>query len=198
MAEAHPVGFQWVMEAKKRGAKIIHVDPRFSRTSAVADLHVPIRAGRGHRVRRRPDQLRAAERASTSTTTWSATPTRPTIITEDFQDTEDLDGLFSGFDPEHRTYDPETWRYQGGEVAPASGARGLEPDHRREVQAASRGEAHGSGGAAAHPDAGHRPHAAAPAVRVPDPQAALRPVHAGDGGGGRPACPRSSSSRWPG
>ena len=45
MAEAHPVGFQWVMEAKKRGAKIIHVDPRFSRTSAVADLHVPIRAG---------------------------------------------------------------------------------------------------------------------------------------------------------
>src|ERR1700734_3304549 len=45
MAEAHPVGFQWVMEAKKRGAKVIHVDPRFIRTSAVADLHVPIRAG---------------------------------------------------------------------------------------------------------------------------------------------------------
>ena len=45
MAEAHPVGFQWVMEAKARGAKVIHVDPRFSRTSAVADMHVPIRAG---------------------------------------------------------------------------------------------------------------------------------------------------------
>ena len=45
MAEAHPVGFQWVMEAKARGATVIHVDPRFSRTSAVADLHVPIRAG---------------------------------------------------------------------------------------------------------------------------------------------------------
>ena len=45
MAECHPVGFQWVMEAKNRGAKIIHVDPRFTRTSAVADLHVPIRAG---------------------------------------------------------------------------------------------------------------------------------------------------------
>ena len=45
MAEAHPVGFQWVMEAKKRGATVIHVDPRFTRTSAVADLHVPIRAG---------------------------------------------------------------------------------------------------------------------------------------------------------
>ena len=45
MAEQHPVGFQWVMEAKERGAKLIHVDPRFTRTSAMADLHVPIRSG---------------------------------------------------------------------------------------------------------------------------------------------------------
>ncbi len=45
MAECHPVGFQWVMEAKTRGATIIHVDPRFTRTSALADMHVPIRAG---------------------------------------------------------------------------------------------------------------------------------------------------------
>src|ERR1044072_3180856 len=45
VAEAHPVGFQWVMEAKARGAKVIHVDPRFTRTSAVADAYVPIRAG---------------------------------------------------------------------------------------------------------------------------------------------------------
>ena len=45
MAECHPVGFQWVMEARRRGAKVIHVDPRFTRTSAVADLHVPIRVG---------------------------------------------------------------------------------------------------------------------------------------------------------
>ena len=37
MAEAHPVGFQWVMEAKARGAKVIHIDPRFTRTSAIAD-----------------------------------------------------------------------------------------------------------------------------------------------------------------
>ncbi len=39
MAEQHPVGFQWVMEAKERGAKVIHVDPRFTRTSAVVDKH---------------------------------------------------------------------------------------------------------------------------------------------------------------
>ena len=45
MAEAHPVGFQWVVEAQKRGARVIHIDPRFTRTSAVADKHVPIRVG---------------------------------------------------------------------------------------------------------------------------------------------------------
>jgi len=44
-AENHPVGFQWVMKAKERGAKFIHVDPRFTRTSAVADIHVPLRSG---------------------------------------------------------------------------------------------------------------------------------------------------------
>ena len=45
MAENHPVGFRFVMQAKERGATVIHVDPRFSRTSAMADLHVPLRAG---------------------------------------------------------------------------------------------------------------------------------------------------------
>src|ERR671933_237926 len=45
MAENHPVGFQWVMKAKERGAKIIHVDPRFTRTSAVADVYAAIRPG---------------------------------------------------------------------------------------------------------------------------------------------------------
>ena len=45
MAEAHPVGFRWVMKAKERGATIIHVDPRFSRTSALADIWVPLRVG---------------------------------------------------------------------------------------------------------------------------------------------------------
>src|SRR5436853_6593643 len=45
MAENHPVGFQWVIEARERGAKVIHVDPRFTRTSAMADIWVPLRAG---------------------------------------------------------------------------------------------------------------------------------------------------------
>src|SRR3712207_2249460 len=45
MAECHPVGFQWVGEAKARGAKVVHIDPRFTRTSVIADLHVPLRIG---------------------------------------------------------------------------------------------------------------------------------------------------------
>src|SRR5215472_16698245 len=45
MAECHPVAFRWPMQAKVNGAKLIHVDPRFTRTSAVADIHAPIRAG---------------------------------------------------------------------------------------------------------------------------------------------------------
>ena len=45
MAENHPVGFRWVIKARERGATIIHVDPRFSPTSAMADLWVPLRAG---------------------------------------------------------------------------------------------------------------------------------------------------------
>jgi formate dehydrogenase major subunit len=148
MAEAHPVGFQWVMEAKKRGAKIIHVDPRFSRTSAVAHLHVPIRAGAdiafvGGLINYVLQNEKYFEEYVRSYTNASV------IITEDFRDTEDLDGLFSGFNPEHRTYDAMTWRYQSGNVAPASGARGLDAARMRDVKEASRGEAHGSGGAAA-------------------------------------------------
>jgi formate dehydrogenase major subunit len=45
MAEAHPVGFQWVMEGKAHGAPVIHIDPRFTRTSVLADLHVALPQG---------------------------------------------------------------------------------------------------------------------------------------------------------
>jgi len=45
MAENHPVGFRWPMKAREKGATIIHVDPRFTRTSAAANLYVPIRSG---------------------------------------------------------------------------------------------------------------------------------------------------------
>ena len=153
MAECHPVGFQWVMEAKARGATVVHVDPRFTRTSALADLHVPIRAGAdivflGGII----NYVLANEkyfRDYVVNYTNAAT-----LLTEDFADTEDLDGVFSGLDREHRTYDFEAWRYQGAEMSAAAGQRDRVDDDddsaHRQVRQAGRGEAHGSGGAAAH------------------------------------------------
>ena len=120
MAECHPVGFQWVMEAKARGATVIHVDPRFTRTSAVADLHVPLRAGTDIAF------LGGIINHVLANDAWFkeyvlAYTNASTIVGEDFRDTEDLDGLFSGFDRHDRTYDLETWQYAGGKVRSASG-----------------------------------------------------------------------------
>jgi len=152
MAECHPVGFQWVMEAKARGAKIIHVDPRFTRTSAVADQHVPLRAGSDiaflgglvNYVLSKDLYFRDYVVAYTNA---------GAILREDFQDTEDLDGLFSGFDPEHRRYDSTTWMYEGTEAAPASGTNDEWDEHVTDEQHAgaehqetSRGDSYGSGG----------------------------------------------------
>jgi formate dehydrogenase major subunit len=163
MAEAHPVGFQWVMEAKKRGAKVIHVDPRFTRTSALADLHVPIRAG--------ADIAFVGGLINYVLTTGKFFreyvinyTNAATVLTGEFADTEDLDGVFSGLDREYRLYDMETWRYQGEEVRPAVGQRSPEetttrptPEQLRQqlraIRVAGRGERHGSGGAACHPSA---------------------------------------------
>jgi formate dehydrogenase major subunit len=122
MAECHPVGFQWVMEAKARGATLIHVDPRFTRTSAVADIHVPLRAGTdiaflGGIVNYVFEHEKWFHDYVVSYTN------APTVLREDFRDTEDLDGLFSGFDAEKRKYQPESWQYEGVEIAPAAGAR---------------------------------------------------------------------------
>jgi formate dehydrogenase major subunit len=138
MAEAHPVGFQWVMEAKKRGATVIHVDPRFSRTSALSDVFVPIRAGSDivflgaliNYVLANELDFREYVVAYTNAAA---------LIDEEFLDTEDLDGLFSGYDPERRTYDPSSWHYAGAETA--------EHEEKHESRLSSKqAEAAGSGG----------------------------------------------------
>ena len=125
MAENHPVGFQWVVEAREKGAKVIHVDPRFSRTSAMADIWVPLRAGSDiaflgglvHYVLENNKDFRDYVVHYTNAST---------ILREDFRDTEDLDGFFSGWDPVKKQYDPESWLYQG---APVKAARGQKPGH---------------------------------------------------------------------
>ena len=150
MAECHPVGFQWVMEAKLRGAKVIHVDPRFTRTSALAHMHVALRAGSdiaflGGLIKYVLDNELDFREYVVAYTNAAA------ILREDFADTEDLDGLFSGFDPGKRHYDITTWAYEGAEeIAPATGSGEAEQARHggEEQRHAARGEAYGSGGAA--------------------------------------------------
>jgi formate dehydrogenase major subunit len=114
MAECHPVGFQWVMEAKARGATIIHVDPRFTRTSAMANIHVPLRAGTdiaflGGII----NYVLTNERYFTD---YVVNYTNgPAILNDDFADTEDLAGLFSGWNEDEGGYDNTSWAYKGAE-----------------------------------------------------------------------------------
>ncbi len=111
MAEAHPVGFRWVVKARERGALVIHVDPRFSRTSSLADLWVPIRAGSDivffggliHFVLTHDRLFRDYVVAYTNA---------PILTREDYKGPEDLDGLFSGWDPETRAYRTDSWQYE--------------------------------------------------------------------------------------
>ena len=110
MAECHPVGFQWVVEAKKRGARIIHVDPRYTRTSAFANRHIGIRGGTDVVL------LGAVINYLLENELYFhdyvvAYTNAPMIISEDYQDTEDLDGLFSGYDPEPGKYVTDSWQY---------------------------------------------------------------------------------------
>ncbi|MBC8953022.1 anaerobic dimethyl sulfoxide reductase subunit A [Xenorhabdus sp. PB62.4] len=108
-AEAHPVGFRWAMEAKiHNNAKLIVIDPRFTRTASVADFYTPIRSGTdiaflsgvilylmtNEKINR--EYVEAYTNASL-------------IVREDFSFD---DGLFSGYDAENRRYDKTTWNYE--------------------------------------------------------------------------------------
>jgi formate dehydrogenase major subunit len=143
MAECHPVGFQWVMEAKKRGAKVIHIDPRFTRTSAVSDLHVPLRAGSdiaflGGIV----NYILANDKYFHDYVV--AYTNAATILREDFVDTDDLDGVFSGYDPETHSYNTDSWQY-----------RGVDEDPSKDDTAGKEGEQSQSDRGAAHELGGH-------------------------------------------
>jgi formate dehydrogenase major subunit len=153
MAECHPVGFQWVMEAKARGAKVIHIDPRFTRTSAVADTHVPVRAGSDiallggiiNYILSNEKYFREYVVAYTNAAT---------LLREDFVDSNDLDGVFSGYDPETGTYDTASWRYEGQDDIASPGQRDVPKEG---VDSESQGENEQSQGerAAGHELGGH-------------------------------------------
>ncbi len=110
MAEAHPVGFRFVVQARERGALVIHVDPRFSRTSALADIWLPLRAGSdivffGGLVNWVLTHERAFREYVVAYTNAAV------LIRQDFKGPDELDGLFSGWDPDARRYDQASWQY---------------------------------------------------------------------------------------
>ncbi len=139
MAECHPVAFRWPLKAKtEHGAKIVHVDPRFTRTSAMADVYAPVRAGSDIAF------LGGLIHYVLNSPRWNADPffrqyvvnytNAATILSDDFQDTEDLDGVFSGlldyagnrkdwpYDGFVGQYDGRSWQYRrdGAARAPAT------------------------------------------------------------------------------
>ena len=111
MAEAHPVGFRWVVKAREEhDALVIHVDPRFSRTSALADIWVPIRAGSdivffGGLINYVLTQDRAFREYVVAYTN------APILVREDFEGPDALDGFFSGWQADRQAYDTATWQY---------------------------------------------------------------------------------------
>src|SRR5690348_17370879 len=110
MAENHPIAFRFVIQARERGAWVIHVDPRFSRTSALADTHVRIRSGTD--IAFLGGLISYVIEHETYFKDYVLNYTNASVlIDERFQDTEDLEGLFSGYDPETRQYDTSTWQY---------------------------------------------------------------------------------------
>jgi len=125
MAENHPVGFQWVIEAReKNGAKIIHVDPRFNRTSAMADYWLPLRAGSDLAF------LGAMIKYTLDNDRWFRDYVIPytnaaVILRDDFRDTDELDGVFSA---------AETWVYAGAEPKEEEARGGHAKDRGGEAQ----------------------------------------------------------------
>jgi formate dehydrogenase major subunit len=123
-AENHPCGFKWAIEAKRtRSAKMISVDPRFTRTSAVADMFCQIRAGTdiaflGGMINYAIENNRIAKEYLVNYTNAAF------VIKSDFKLPADTDGVFSGFDATKFSYDKTTWNYDaaGGPAHNATAA----------------------------------------------------------------------------
>jgi formate dehydrogenase major subunit len=115
-AENHPCGFKWAIEAKKtRGAKIVAVDPRFTRTAAVADVYSPIRSGTDIAyllgiIRYAIEQKRYHEE-------YVQLHTNASYVIGDKYGFDD--GLFTGFSEEKKEYDKASWAYAADESTKA-------------------------------------------------------------------------------
>ena len=107
-AEAHPVGFRWAIEAKKNGAKLIVIDPRFNRTASVADLHAPIRSGSD--IAFLMGVIRYLLETNQIQHEYVKHYTNASFLVDEGFKFED--GLFVGYNEEKRNYDKSKWNYQ--------------------------------------------------------------------------------------
>jgi len=111
-AENHPVSMRWIMRAKeKRNAKLVVVDPRFTRTASKADLWVPIRSGTdivflGGLIKYIIDNNLYFKEYVVNYTDAAY------LVDPNFKMPDDLDGVFSGYDEKKRSYDKATWKFQ--------------------------------------------------------------------------------------
>jgi formate dehydrogenase major subunit len=128
MAEQHPIAFRFVVQARERGATIIHVDPRFTRTSAMADLWVPLRPGSdivllGGLIRYVLENQRWFREYVVNYTNAA------TILRDDVRDTEELGGVFSGWDEDKKVYAPDTWLYKEASLSNEGAERHHHGEH---------------------------------------------------------------------
>ncbi len=122
-AENHPAGFGHIIDAKERGAKLISIDPRFTRTSSKADIYSPLRSGTdiafiGGMIKYVLDDI-DRNPGNYNMTYITEYPNAPYLINTDYQGPDDLEGLFSGYagsqnetDGGKRKYDKSSWQFQ--------------------------------------------------------------------------------------
>lgn len=149
-AEAHPVGFQWFMRAKRDpkrgpgsggGAKIIHADPRFTRTTAMADIYARIRVGTD--VAYFGGLINYVVEHNLIHRQYVQHYTNASFIVKDGYAFHD--GLFNSYDASKRAYDPATWGYETDEAATAA-------LRQADAEAVAKGQAPGAGIAIARRD----------------------------------------------
>ena len=110
-AENHPISFKYVLEAQEKGAKLLSVDPRFTRTSSRADLYAPLRSGTD--IAFLGGMIKYIIENNLYHTEYMRLHTNATfLVNPDFKMPGDLDGLFSGYDADKRKYDKTTWSFQ--------------------------------------------------------------------------------------
>ena len=109
-AEHHPISMKWILRAKDNGATLIHVDPKFSRTSARCDYHVPLRSGSD--IAFLGGMINYILENKLYQKEYVLNYTNASVVVG--KDYDFKDGLFSGYDPKTRRYDKKKWAYEKG------------------------------------------------------------------------------------